>query len=282
MQWRCGQKTFHLKKAPLLMGIVNVTPDSFSDGGFYDSPAKAIAHGVALAEDGADIIDVGGESTRPGAEPVNEDNEKRRVLPIVEKLAKANITVSVDTMKPAVMYAALESGATILNDVNGFNSNEAIKAVGNAACGLVVMHKLGNPQTMQQNPQYGDVVDDIQAFLAARQQKLIAAGVASERLCFDPGIGFGKTLAHNVRLLNNLPRFSLGKQPVLVGVSRKSLFYTIAPNASLNTRDIISAKAAALLAIRGADILRVHNVKMTKQALAVVELLDDTTHAHHA
>lgn len=269
--WQCGRHCFDLQR-PLVMGIINITPDSFSDGGAISTAACAYRRGMAMLEEGADILDIGGESTRPGAAAVDTEEEKRRVLPAVEKLAAAGAVVSADTMKPAVMRAALDAGAAIINDVNGFCAAGAVEAAAASGCGLVVMHMRGQPRTMQENPAYGDVVEEVAAFLRARCAALAAAGVAAARLCVDPGIGFGKTRAHNIALLNNLRRVA-GDFPALVGVSRKSIFSTIGGGAEAAQRDGMSAVAAALLLERGAGILRVHNVAMTVQAVAVWRLV---------
>ena len=255
------------------MGILNVTPDSFSDGGCYADTQAAVRGGIALLEAGADVIDIGGESTRPGAQPVTVEEEKRRVLPVIEQLAKRGAILSADTMKPALMRAALSCGASIINDVSGFSAPHAVAAVVDSDCGLVVMHKQGRPATMQEAPQYEEVVAEVDAFLRARTDSLIAAGVSADRLCVDVGIGFGKTLAHNQQLLRALPVFTRC-YPLLVGVSRKSLFSAVT-TASPAQRDFVSAVAAALLVARGAEIVRVHNVAMTKQALSVRRLVGE-------
>lgn len=262
------------------MGIVNVTPDSFSDGGCFATAEAAWARGMALVAEGADVVDVGGESTRPGAAPVGLAEEMRRVLPVVERLAAAGVAVSVDTMKPEVMRAAAAAGAAVLNDVNGFCADGAVEAAVESGCGLVVMHKRGAPRTMQaETPVYDDVVREVGDFLAARVRRLVAAGVDACRVMVDPGVGFGKTRAHNVALLNGVRALALAaRAPVLVGVSRKSLFGEVAGGGAeeegARGRDAASAVAAAWLAARGAAALRVHNVRMTRQALAVRCLLE--------
>lgn len=276
--WRCGVQRFDFSQhpAPLVMGVVNVTPDSFSDGGSYESCEQAVAHGISLWEAGADILDIGGESTRPGATPVSLEEEKRRVLPVVESLVAKGCVVSVDTMKPQLMRDALNCGAHIINDVCGFASDESIAAVAESNCGVVCMHMQGQAQTMQDNPHYDDVVSDVKTFLQTQARRLVAAGVDSERICLDPGIGFGKTLSHNQQLLAALMRGERfcddANYPLLIGVSRKSLFKNIMGDAPAAARDGASATAAALLAMHGANILRVHNVTMTKQALATAQL----------
>lgn len=283
MKWQCGGRTFDCDGRTLLMGVVNATPDSFSDGGKYFSADAAIGRGLELLKDGADIIDVGGESTRPGALPVEEEEEKRRVLPVIEGLAAAGACVSADTMKPGVMRAALEHGAAIINDVNGFRAPGAIEAVntvtvtaktdggeGGEKCGLVIMHMRGSPAQMQRAPRYDDVVGEVGKFLRERLAALVEAGVAAARVCVDPGIGFGKTAEHNKALLANLPSFAFGC-PVLIGLSRKSFFAAVSSTPA--ERDAAGAAAAALLVGRGAHVVRVHNVQATRQALAAQELL---------
>ena len=205
------------------MGIVNVTADSFSDGGRFLDPSKAIAHGLRLREEGADLVDVGGESTRPGAAPVSEDEELRRVIPVAAALAREGVAVSVDTMKPAVMRAAIDAGCAAVNDVNAFRAPGAVQAVAPADVGLVVMHMQGTPATMQASPRYDDVVEEVAAFLRERSGALEAAGVAHGRIVLDPGFGFGKTREHNVALFRALPRLSALGYPLLAGVSRKKL-----------------------------------------------------------
>lgn len=273
-QWRCGSFAFGLDR-PLLMGVVNVTPDSFSDGGAFMDPEDAAAHGMKLLEDGADMLDIGGESTRPGAAAVNAEDEKRRILPVIERLAQRGAAVSADTMKPDVMAAALSAGACILNDVGGFRSAEARAVAAASDCGAVIMHMQGAPQTMQEDPRYEDAAAEVGAFLKSHASELVAAGVAADRICVDPGIGFGKTAAHNLQILRSLPGMG-GEFPVLAGVSRKSLWKTVCGRNEPQDRDAASAAAAAILARRGAAILRVHNVTATRDAIAAINaLLDD-------
>ena len=269
--WRCGKFVFSLDR-PLIMGIVNVTDDSFSDGGLYVDAKRAIAHGLKLAEEGAHIIDVGGESTRPGAPAVDEETEKQRVLPVIESLARQGIAVSVDTMKPAVMEFAIQAGACILNDVSGFGRVESLKIAAKSNCGLVVMHMQGTPQTMQESPRYDDVVSEVANFLQQRAKQLIAYGVETNRICLDPGIGFGKTLEHNIALLRHLPLVGDG-YPILVGISRKSLLGKICQRSIPAERDFVSATAAAILAYQGANIIRAHHVASVRDALAVAKAL---------
>ena len=251
-----------------MLGIVNVTADSFSDGGRFLDAGLAIERGVKLHEDGAAMVDVGGESTRPGAEPVDTREELRRVIPVVEGLVKGGVPVSVDTMKPEVMRAAVASGASVINDVNAFRAPGAIDAVANEPVGLVVMHMQGTPSTMQKDPRYGDVVAEVAAFLRERAAALEAAGVARQRIVVDPGFGFGKNVEHNRVLFRGLPKIASLGYRLLVGVSRKRMI------GELTGRDVAErvagSVAAALLAVQnGASIVRVHDVRETVDALKV-------------
>ena len=271
-RWKCGRHNLSLD-APLVMGVVNVTPDSFSDGGLHVEPAAALAHAHALAEDGADILDVGGESTRPGAGEVPVDDELRRVLPVIEALASGPCPVSVDTVKPAVMRAAIAAGASIVNDVAGFRTGDALAAVAESRVGVCVMHMQGSPRTMQRDPRYADVVGEVRAFLADRVDALVAAGVERARIAVDPGIGFGKTLEHNLALLRALPALRELGCAVLVGLSRKSMLGAITGR---GTQERLAASLAGALwcAGRGADIIRVHDVRETRDALRVWQALE--------
>jgi dihydropteroate synthase len=265
--FRCGRFTLSLDR-PLVMGVVNLTADSFSDGGRWLDPAAAVAHALRLVEEGADLLDLGAESTRPGSPPVSADIELQRLLPVLRALADCGRPLSVDTRKPEVMRAVLEHGADMINDVAGFGSAEAIDAVRDTDAGCCVMHMQGDPLTMQQAPVYRDVVEDVRSLLAARCDALQHAGVAASRIVVDPGIGFGKTLAHNLELLARLHELRVGGFPVLVGVSRKSMIGT------LTGRDVaerLPGSLAAMLAavVGGARIVRVHDVAATRDALSV-------------
>jgi dihydropteroate synthase len=268
--FHCGRSTFSLDH-PLVMGIVNVTPDSFSDGG--RSPREAIAHGLALRAAGADILDIGGESTRPGAAAVSVQDELDRVLPVLEGLRDCGAALSVDTMKPAVMRAALAAGADMINDVRALQVPGALEVVVAADCGLCLMHMQGEPREMQRDPQYRDVVAEVKASLHARVEAALAAGIARERLVIDPGFGFGKTLEHNIALFRALPEFA-EIAPVLVGVSRKSMLGLITGR-PVEERLAASVAAALLAAKRGAAILRVHDVGETVDALKIMNILGD-------
>ncbi len=260
---------------PLLMGIVNATPDSFSDGGdHYDAPA-AIAHGLKLKDEGADILDVGGESTRPGADPVPEAEETRRVVPVVEALAKAGAVVSIDTWHAGTMRAALDAGAAIVNDVTALTGEEAsLPLVASRKVAAVLMHMQGRPQTMQANPTYGDAPREIARYLSARVAACRAAGVPAANLAVDPGIGFGKTVAHNAEILAHVPTLREAGAAVLIGASRKAFIGALSKGERPKER-LPGSLAAALAAVSGgADILRVHDVAATRQALAVWQAIE--------
>ncbi len=266
-RWACGGRVFDLAR-PLVMGVVNVTPDSFSDGGRFLELGQALAHAERLIEEGADLLDIGGESTRPGAAEVGVDEELTRVMPLLRALRDRGIPVSVDTSKPAVMRAALAEGAAIINDVRALRADGAIEAVAASDCGVVLMHMQGEPRTMQLAPRYADVVREVGDFLRARRDALVAAGVARERIALDPGFGFGKTAAHNFALLARLGEFATLGQPLLAGLSRKSMLGH-ATGRAVGER-VHASVAAALLAVeRGARIVRVHDVAATRDALAV-------------
>jgi dihydropteroate synthase len=250
------------------MGIVNVTPNSFSDGGRFFDTAGAIAQGLRLRDEGADLVDVGGESTRPGAQAVPLEEELRRVIPVIEALVREGVRVSVDTMKPEVMRAALASGCAVVNDVNAFRAPGAVEAVARSDAGLIVMHMQGTPQTMQAAPHYGDVASEVGAFLRQRAGALEEAGVAHERIVLDPGFGFGKTLEHNRALFRALPALVAMGYPVLAGVSRKKMIGELTGRA-VEERLAGSVAAALLAAQNGAALLRVHDVKQTVDALNV-------------
>jgi dihydropteroate synthase len=267
--FQCGRYRYDLSQRPLVMGILNVTPDSFSDGGRFQSLEFALSRAEEMVAQGADLIDIGGESTRPGAEPVPLDEELRRVIPAVYALQGLERGISVDTWKPEVMREALLAGADLINDVNAFRAPGAIEAVAASRCGLCVMHMQNDPRTMQQAPRYDDVVEEVVAFLAERVQALEAAGVARERICLDPGFGFGKTAEHNFALLRALGtiRSRLGL-PVLAGLSRKSMIGAVTGK-PLQQR-LAGSLAGALAAVaQGAQLVRVHDVDETADALKV-------------
>jgi dihydropteroate synthase len=254
------------------MGVVNVTPDSFSDGGKYLDAEAAIRHGEKLLKDGAEILDVGGESTRPGAEPVGEAEELRRVVPVVAELAKQG-AVSIDTSKAAVAAAAIDAGATMLNDVTALRGDPEMAALcAERGVGVVLMHMPGDPRTMQDDPRYDDVVDDVKAFLAGRVDGAVSAGIAEARIWLDPGIGFGKTLAHNLELLRRLGELRELGRPLVIGASRKSFIGKV-DGSTVDERIGGSLASAVLAAAEGADVLRVHDVAETAQALAVASAI---------
>lgn len=251
------------------MGIVNVTPNSFSDGGRFFDTSRAIEQGLRLRSDGADLVDVGGESTRPGAEPVDAAEELGRVIPVVEALVGEGVAVSVDTMKPEVMRAAIAAGCAVVNDVNAFRAPGALEAVAGAAVGVVAMHMQGTPRTMQQAPHYDDVVAEVGDFLRARARALEAAGVMASRIALDPGFGFGKTLEQNKQLFRGLPALASIGYPLLVGVSRKRMIAELTGGRAVDERVAGSVAAALLAAQNGASLLRVHDVRETVDALNV-------------
>jgi dihydropteroate synthase len=254
------------------MGVVNVTPDSFSDGGRHLAPEAAVVHARKLIAQGADVLDIGGESTRPGAEPVPEAEELARVIPLITAIrADSDVTISIDTMKPAVARAAVAAGATMWNDVSALRfSPDAPAVAAELGCEVVLMHMLGEPRTMQNAPVYGDVIAEVETFLLARVAAAIAAGVARERIWLDPGVGFGKTLDHNLALLRGLPRLVALGFPVVLGASRKRFIAAIDPAASDPADRLGGSLAVALEAARaGVAAVRVHDVAETRQALAV-------------
>ncbi len=256
------------------MGIVNVTPDSFSDGGKFLDANAAVEHALRLVHEGAEILDIGGESTRPNAKPVSEKEELRRVIPVVEKLAKKiKVPISIDTMKPAIARAALQSGASIVNDVAANRKNPAMwKVIAEFRAGYICMHAQGSPLTMQKSPRYENVVREVGDFFSGRLKKLRAAGIAPEQIIFDPGIGFGKTLEHNLQLLANLEIFAKLKRPLLLGVSRKSFIEKIS-GAKLNERLPASLACATLAVESGVQIIRTHDAAETIQALRMAEAI---------
>jgi dihydropteroate synthase len=269
----CGRYEFDLER-PLVMGIVNVTPDSFSDGGEHDDPDAAIAHARQLVAQGAQILDIGGESTRPGAPPVPEEQELARVLPLVEAMRDCGVPLSVDTFKPGVMRAVLDAGADMINDIYGFRQPGAIDAVAGSRCGLCVMHMKGEPSTMQATPpEYSDLLGEIGLFLGARAQKLRAAWIDPRRIVLDPGFGFGKTADQNYQLLRRLGSLRVSSYPLLIGVSRKSMIGH-ATGRDVHGR-LAGSLAAALAGVaRGAAIVRVHDVAATVDALKVWQAVE--------
>jgi dihydropteroate synthase len=272
MRLRCGRFSLSLGR-PLIMGIVNVTPDSFSDGGRYLDCRRAVERGLQLAAEGADLLDIGGESTRPGAEPVSEVEELARVLPVIEGLVSAGIPLSIDTQKPAVMRAAIAAGADMINDVNALLTSGAMEAVADTQAAVCLMHKQGDPQTMQQSPRYKDPVAEVRSFLVERIAAAQQAGIAQDRIVIDPGFGFGKNLEHNLELLRRLHELANLGVPVLAGLSRKSMLGKIT-GGEVNDRLYASIAAAVLAVTKGARLVRAHDVKATRDALAVVNAVE--------
>jgi dihydropteroate synthase len=255
------------------MGVLNVTPDSFSDGGRYLDPEVALTHAERMVEEGAGIIDVGGESTRPGAAPVTAEEETRRVVPVIEQIVgRLPVTVSVDTSKPEVMRAAVAAGAGVINDVRALRYPGALEAAASSGAAVCLMHMQGEPGSMQADPRYDDVVAEVRGYLLARADACLGAGIPRERICLDPGIGFGKRPEHNLALLRELRELATLGYPLLVGVSRKSLIGIITGRPA-GERVAGSIVMAALCAERGARILRAHDVAATVDALKVVEAL---------
>jgi dihydropteroate synthase len=273
--WKVAGQTIDLSDNALLMGVLNVTPDSFSDGGQFFATEQAVEHGLRMAADGAQIIDVGGESTRPGAAPVSIDEELGRVLPVIKRLRdKISAFISIDTTKAPVALAALEAGASIVNDVSGGRADpEMMKVAAKKKAAFVVMHMQGTPQTMQMNPRYDDVVADVVDFFRQQYACALESSIDSMAIAFDPGIGFGKTVEHNLELLANLGRLRIHDHPLVVGVSRKSFLGKIIGSTDINDRLGPTIAFTALLRQRGANVLRVHDVKENAAALRVAERL---------
>jgi dihydropteroate synthase len=263
--------TFDLKR-PLIMGILNITPDSFSDGGKYLTLNEALKRAHEMIEEGVDIIDIGGESTRPGSEPVSADEELKRITPIIEALKKdSDIGISIDTYKPQVMKEAISMDVAMINDIYALRQPGAIDVIKHSKVGVCLMHMQGTPQTMQINPQYANVVSEVKSFLEGRANDLASEGIDKSRIILDPGFGFGKTFDHNIELLQNLESFKSLKLPLLVGLSRKSFIRKIL-NGEHDDHLSGSIAAAILSVIKGAKILRVHDIKETKSALNIINV----------
>ncbi len=257
------------------MGVLNVTPDSFSDGGKFFELEKAIEHGVKMAAEGADVIDVGGESTRPGAEPVAAGEELRRVIPVIEKLrAKIDVPISIDTSKAEVAHAAIHAGASIVNDITGGRGDQGmLPLIAETKSAFIIMHMQGTPRTMQIQPRYADVVSEIADFFRQQYARAIECGVDPMAIAFDPGIGFGKTLEHNLELLAQLERLRACDRPIVIGVSRKSFLGKLINSEQMSDRLAPAVALTSLLRTRGADVLRVHDVKENVNALKVTEAI---------
>ena len=271
--WVCRDETFTLGGRTLVMGIVNVTPDSFSDGAMFANAEEAVGHGARLLDEGADLVDVGGESTRPGSDPVEVDEELRRVVPVIEGLAKARpgTPISVDTRKPEVAIAALDAGACVVNDITAGRDAKLLEIVTRTGAGIVLMHMLGEPKTMQDDPRYDDVVAEVNEFLRERIEAAVFAGIPEERVCVDPGIGFGKTVEHNLALLRAVPALRMLGAAVMVGASRKGFIGTLTGVEDPAARLEGSLAVAVLAAAHGADLVRVHDVEATVRVLKVAD-----------
>ena len=274
MRWTACDSVFNFPRPMVVMGVVNTTPDSFSDGGHFLDNDMATDHGLRLADEGAEIIDIGGESTRPGSEPVSVKEEMRRVLPVIERLAKrCEAVISIDTQKPAVAKAGLDAGASIVNDIAANRqSTEMWQVVAEARAGYVCMHMQGTPQTMQTEPHYDDVLQEVGDFFSERLTRLAEHGVNSEQVALDPGIGFGKELEHNIKLLSGIHQLIISGRPLLIGASRKSFIGKLLGTPS-NERLPASLACAACAAAEGAHIVRAHDVAETVQAVRMAEAL---------
>jgi dihydropteroate synthase len=274
-EWKIGERIFNLSQRALIMGVLNVTPDSFSDGGKFFALEKAIEHGLRMAAEGADIIDVGGESTRPGALPVAVEEELDRVMPVIKKLRpKIDIPMSVDTSKTPVAHAAIEAGVSIVNDVTGGRGDEEmLPLVARTKSAFIIMHMQGNPRTMQIEPRYANVVAEVANFFRQQYARAIECGSDPMAIAFDPGIGFGKTLEHNLELLAQLERIRVHDRPLVIGVSRKGFLATLTGPSKMEARLAPTVALTSLLRARGADVFRVHDVKENADALRVTEAI---------
>ncbi|MFH1329479.1 MAG: dihydropteroate synthase [Actinomycetota bacterium] len=271
--WQVRGRVLNIATHTLVMGALNVTPDSFSDGGCYAETPLAVRRGLEMLAEGADLVDVGGESARPGAPPVEAADEMRRVLPVVRALAAAGAVVSIDTSKAEVAAAALEVGAAVVNDVTALGDPEMAGVVARAGAGVVLMHMQGTPGTMQDDPRYGDVLSEVSAFLVGRAAAAEAAGIDHDAICVDPGIGFGKRLEHNLALLAGIPRLAASGYPVLVGASRKRFLTEILGAIPPEERDAATAAAHVLAIAGGAAVIRTHNVVVGLQTARVADAI---------
>ena len=273
--WKIVERVFDLSRQGLIMGVLNVTPDSFSDGGKFLTTEKAVEHGMQMAAEGADLIDVGGESTRPGAEPVAAEEELHRVIPVIEKLRpKIHIPISIDTSKAQVARAAIETGASIVNDVTGGRGDEEmLPLVAETKSAFIIMHMQGNPRTMQLEPRYADVASEVADFFRQQYARAIECGSDPMAIAFDPGIGFGKTLEHNLELLAQLEKIRVHDRPLVIGVSRKGFLAKLIGAPEMEARLGPTLALTSLLRSRGADVFRVHDVKENATALRVTEAI---------
>jgi dihydropteroate synthase len=277
--WKIGERVFDVSRHGLIMGVLNVTPDSFSDGGEFLTPGKATERAFEMAAEGAHIIDIGGESTRPGAEPVTVEEELRRVIPVVENLRrKLDLPISIDTSKAAVARAAIDAGASIVNDVTGGRGDEQmLPLIAETKSAVIIMHMQGTPRTMQVAPRYTDVVAEISKFFRQQYARAIGLTIDPMAIAFDPGIGFGKTLEHNLELLARLERLRAHDRPLVVGVSRKSFLGKLVGSPNTSDRLVPGVALTSLLRARGADVFRVHDVKENVHALRVTEAILQST-----
>ena len=273
MTWQLRTRSLDLSHRGTVMGILNVTPDSFSDAGAFSDMEHAVAHALAMVEEGAEIIDIGGESTRPGAEPVPVEEELRRVLPVIERLAPRGVLLSIDTMKPAVAQAALEAGAEIVNDVTGLRDSAMREVVRATGAGAIVMHMQGSPRDMQRAPAYENVCAEVHQFFLQQEAECIASGVAPRQLAYDPGIGFGKTAAHNRALLRELATLAPAGRPLVVGVSRKSFLGEAVGSREMADRSWPTVALTSYARTRGAKIVRIHEVAANVQAMRMTEAI---------
>ena len=271
--WRIGERVFDVSQHGLVMGVLNVTPDSFSDGGEFFTPQKAIERGLVMAAEGAHIIDVGGESTRPGSEPVAAEEEMRRAIPVIEKLRqKIDLPISIDTSKSEVARGAIEAGASIVNDITGGRGDERmLPLIADTKSAFIIMHMQGTPRTMQIQPRYTDVAAEISDFFRQQYARAIGSNIDPMAIAFDPGIGFGKTLEHNLELLAELERLRVHDRPLVVGVSRKSFLGKLIGSPEITDRLAPGIALTSILRARGADVFRVHDVKENVHALQVTE-----------
>ena len=272
--WRIHHQNHEFTGRGWIMGVLNVTPDSFSDGGRFFSTALAVEQGLAMVEDGANVLDVGGESTRPGADPVTLGEELKRVIPVIAELRpRTRALISVDTMKPEVARQAIAAGADIVNDVNGLRDPAMVEAVAETGAGVVVMHMQGTPRTMQTQPQYEDVVGEVRAFFVERLEALAHGGIDPLRVALDPGFGFGKSIDHNLALMYDLDRLRTDGRPLVVGVSRKSMLGTLLGDSALESRAWPTVAFTSWLRESGAEIIRVHDVQSNAEALRMSEAI---------
>ena len=274
MQWATGNHTFIFPRKTLIMGIVNVTPDSFSDGGLFFNTNRAIDHALKLVDEGADILDIGGESTRPGAASISVKEELNRVIPVIDKLSKqSEAIISVDTHKPVVAEEAINAGASIINDIGAKNNNSKMwNVISSTKAGYICMHMQGSPESMQKNPFYEDVISDVCNFFQERLNSFEENGISAEQIAFDPGIGFGKSLKHNIELMSQLNKFNLFQRPVLIGASRKSFIEKLL-GTPVEKRLPASLTCATWAIMQGSQIIRAHEVAETVQAVRMAEAL---------